>query len=267
MSDSKSYDKNTDSNRKFDKLNHIRKAQSASPSPIAHCPLPIDIIYEDNHLLAVEKPVNIPSQADESGDADMLTILKEDIKRRYNKPGNVYLGLVHRLDRPVGGVMVFAKTSKAASRLSGQVRGREFKKAYLAVVHGKLNRNSNCLVHYLVKDGSTNTVKAVAPSADGAKEAVLEYTVLEEVNGLSLIKVNLHTGRSHQIRVQFSSIGHPLYGDQKYGPDVNKPGQQIALWSSIITCRHPVSKEEMTFQCSPPDIYPWNIFSKGKNII
>lgn len=218
------------------------------------------IIYEDNHLLVVEKPVNIPSQADETNDPDMLAILKEDIKVRYNKPGNVFLGLVHRLDRPVGGAMVFARTSKAASRLSEQVRSRGLKKVYLAVVHGSPAQKSARLEHFLLKDSSSNTVKAVDRSVEGSKEAILDYTVLENTGNLSLVRINLHTGRSHQIRVQFSTIGHPLYGDQKYGSRLNKPGRQLALWSHEISCQHPTRQEKMTFLSSPPDSVPWNLF-------
>lgn len=225
--------------------------------------LNIRVIYEDNHLLVVEKPVNISSQEDETKDPDMLTLLKEDLKVRHNKPGNVFLGLVHRLDRPVGGVMVFAKTSKAASRLSEQIRNKEFKKIYKAAVHGQLKKDEGTLEHFLLKDPKTNTVKAVHPSIEGAKEAVLDYSVIGYAGELSLVKVNLHTGRSHQIRVQFSAIGHPLYGDQKYGPLLTKPGQQIALWSTQITCKHPTRDEEMIFECDPPSVEPWNRFTAG----
>lgn len=222
----------------------------------------IKIIYEDNHLLVVEKPVNIPTQKDESNDEDLLTLLKEDIKIRYDKPGNVYLGLVHRLDRPVGGVMVFARTSKAASRLSDQIRKREFQKTYLAVVHGQPDRKEDTLRHYLLKDSAQNIVHTVDKSVGGAKEAVLDYTMLESIEGFSLVRVKLHTGRSHQIRVQFSAIGHPLYGDQKYGTGLNKPGQQLALWSSEIILMHPTTREELTFRSSPPDTFPWDCFKR-----
>ncbi|WP_107690354.1 RluA family pseudouridine synthase [Coprothermobacter proteolyticus] len=222
----------------------------------------IDIIFEDNHLLVVKKPVNIPTQKDKSNDSDMLTLLKEDIKKRYNKPGNVYLGLVHRLDRPVGGVMVFAKTSKAASRLSDQVRTRQFKKIYLAVVHGILDKLEGRLENYLLKDTRNNTVSVVKEDTPGGKLAVLDYKVEGIYNGFSLVKVSLHTGRPHQIRVQLANIGHPLYGDQKYGHGVNKPGQQIALWSSEIAFVHPVLKQEMIFSCEPPEVEPWTWFNR-----
>lgn len=223
----------------------------------------IKIIHEDNHILVVEKPVNIPTQEDQTGDADLLGILKEDIKQRHHKPGNVYLGLVHRLDRPVGGIMVFARTSKAASRLSEQIRSRGFEKTYLAVVRGRLEKSKAELRHYLLKDKKTNLVSVVNGSIEGAKEAVLDYEVLDSKDGLSLVKVNLRTGRSHQIRVQFSTIGHPLYGDQKYGAEVNKPGEQIALWSAQIAFSHPTTREELVFESRPPDAYPWSLFDSN----
>ncbi|WP_024831805.1 RluA family pseudouridine synthase [Ruminiclostridium josui] len=218
------------------------------------------IIYEDNHLLVVEKPVNIPVQADNTKDIDMLTLLKQYLKEKYNKPGEVYLGLVHRLDRPVGGVMVFAKTSKSASRLSEQVRTRIFKKVYLAVVRGVPKEQKTKLRNFLVKDSSKNMVYVVKEGTRDAKEAVLEYEVLKSNGELSLIKVKLHTGRPHQIRVQLSHLGYPLYGDQRYGASVNKPGQQIALWASSLTLEHPTKKEEMTFNCELPKTEPWNRF-------
>lgn len=224
---------------------------------------PVPVLYEDNHLLVVVKPVNMPTQEDESGDRDLLSLLKDDIKKRYHKPGNVFLGLVHRLDRPVGGVMVFAKTSKAASRLSDMVRTRHFQKTYLAVVRGKPKEPQQRLVHYLVKDARTNTVFSVSKNDRGAKEAVLDYTILGSADGLSLARIHLHTGRPHQIRVQFASIGCPLYGDQKYGADVNKPGQQIALWAVRLAFEHPVGREMLSFTSPPPNVYPWNLWNCG----
>jgi len=230
----------------------------------------VKVLYEDNHLLVVEKPVNMLTQGDATGDADLLSVLKQYIKEKYNKPGNVYLGLVHRLDRPVGGVMVFARTSKAASRLSDQVRRGTFKKVYLAVVRGKPPKSGR-LQHYLCKDSATNTVRCFVAPREGAKEAILEYEVLESLAAsenadvLSLVKVNLITGRPHQIRAQFSFEGFPLYGDQKYGKEVNKPGQQLALWSTEIKLVHPTLKEDMVFRSFPPDCYPWNQFKILEN--
>ncbi|KXH81961.1 RluA family pseudouridine synthase [Sporosarcina sp. HYO08] len=221
----------------------------------------INILYEDNHLLVVEKPVNIPVQADDSKDQDMLTILKEDLKVRYNKPGNVYLGLVHRLDRPVGGVMVFAKTSKAASRLSDVIRKNELERKYVAVVRGVPKQKKAQLTHYLFKDTKKNQVFAVAQNDKRGKKAILDYEMIDTDGELSLLSVHLHTGRSHQIRVQLSTSGFPLYGDQKYGQHVNKPGQQIALWAHTLSFPHPTTKEIITVQSFPPKEYPWDLWT------
>ncbi len=219
----------------------------------------IDVIYEDNHLLVVNKPINIPVQEDESKDKDLLNMLKDYIKEKYNKPGNVYLGLVHRLDRPVGGVMVFAKTSKCASRLSEQIRNKEFNKIYNAVVIGEINE-SGVLVDKLLKDEKTNIVKV----DDRGKEAILEYKRIKCIDNLSLIEVKLKTGRSHQIRVQLANLGFPLYGDQKYNKDA-KVGEQIALFSKKISFAHPITKEIMNFEIELPNKYPFKIFKGEKN--
>jgi 23S rRNA pseudouridine1911/1915/1917 synthase len=218
----------------------------------------VRLIFEDNHLLVAEKPVNLLSQPDRTGDPDMLSLLKEDIKKRHDKPGNVYLGLVHRLDRPVGGVMVFARTSKAAARLSAQLRDGTFLKNYLAVVRGKLSPAAGRLSHFLVKDNAVNRVF----SAEDGSEALLDYRLLESSQGLSLVSIRLLTGRSHQIRVQMSLAGCPLYGDQKYGSKVNKHGEQLALWAVGLTFTHPVTKELLAFNSTPPAIYPWGLFNQ-----
>lgn len=213
----------------------------------------INILYEDNHIIVVEKPVNVPMQEDSSKDLDLLSMVKEYIKEKYDKPGNVYLGLVHRLDRPVGGVCVFAKTSKAASRLSEQIQKKQFKKEYLAVVKNDELPLKGRLEDYLLKDSKTNMVKV----DKNGKYACLDYEVIKTCEDLALVHVNLHTGRSHQIRVQFSNRGWPLYGDQRYNKNAVK-GQQIALWSYRLTLFHPTLKTEMTFQ-SDIDRYPFNI--------
>lgn len=220
----------------------------------------IPVLYEDNHVLVVLKPVNMPVQEDESKDPDLLSVLKEDVKQRYNKPGNVYLGLVHRLDRPVGGVMVFARTSKAASRLSDAVRTRSIEKTYTAVIHGRMKSPQGKLTDYLLKDERTNMVSVVPKTKSGAKEAILEYETLGYAEGFSLVRIHLHTGRPHQIRVQFASRGCPLYGDQRYGAAVNKPGQQIALWATELTFAHPTTKEELRFRSETPAEFPWLLF-------
>lgn len=215
----------------------------------------INIIYEDNHLLVVEKPVNIPVQEDNSNDLDFLTMLKSFIKKRDNKPGNVYLGLVHRLDRPVGGIMVFAKTSKCASRLSEQVRNRTLKKEYYAVVENKLEHRGT-FKDYLLKDTKNNIVKV----DKNGKEAILDYELIDYKDNLSLVKINLQTGRSHQIRVQFSSRNYPLYGDQKYNKNA-KVGEQIALFAKSLELIHPITKELIKLSLELKNKYPWNIFN------
>ncbi len=219
----------------------------------------LKVLYEDNHIIAVEKEPNIPSQADKTEDLDMLTIIKKYLKEKYNKPGNVYLGLVHRLDRPVGGVMIFAKTSKSASRLSNQVREKIFKKKYLAVVDGKFEHKEGTLEDYLYKDERNNMSKVVKPEKKNAKFAKLDYEVLayNEAKKLSLVKVNLHTGRHHQIRVQLANAGHSIFGDQKYG--TRGKGKQIALWAYELTIQHPISKKEITFKCLPESNGTWCI--------
>ena len=225
----------------------------------------LKVIYEDNHIIVVEKIPNIPSQADKTGDTDMLSLVKSYIKEKYNKPGNVYLGLVHRLDRPVGGIMIFAKTSKAASRLSNQVREKIFKKKYLAVVEGKFEKEEGTLENYLAKNTKTNTSKIVNKSNKEAKLAKLDYKVLsyDKQENLSLVEVNLHTGRHHQIRVQLANIGHSLYGDQKYG--TRGKGKQIALWAYKLTIEHPITKEKMTFEDLPEPIGTWCILKNYNN--
>lgn len=219
----------------------------------------LNVIYEDNHIIVVEKMVNIPSQGDKTGDVDMLSIIRDYLKEKYQKPGNVYLGLIHRLDRPVGGVMVFAKTSKAAARLSEQVREKAFQKEYLVVVNGKMKSQKGEWKDWLFKNERANMSKVVPEGTKNAKQASLEYEVLkynEEIN-LSVVRVKLHTGRHHQIRVQFSSRGHSIYGDQKYGGRGH--GKQIALWAYRLTIFHPITKEEMTFQVLPEINGTWKI--------
>jgi 23S rRNA pseudouridine1911/1915/1917 synthase len=222
----------------------------------------IPVLYEDNHILVVVKPVNMPTQEDDSRDPDLLNTLKAELKARHQKTGNVYLGLVHRLDRPVGGVMVFAKTSKAASRLSEEVRTRHLDKTYVAVVHGKPMKPEDTLINWLLKDTNNNTVHVVKAGTPGAKEAILDYQTLGSSEGLSLIRVKLHTGRSHQIRVQLAAAGCPLYGDQRYGSGLNKPGQQLALWSTQLVLLHPTLKEQVRFSSLPPEQHPWLLWSE-----
>ena len=203
----------------------------------------INILYEDNHLLVVEKKVGVLSQSDGSNTYDMLTILKKYLKEKYHKPGNVYLGLVHRLDKNVGGVMVFAKTSKAASRLSEQIRNRDFKKTYLAVCKGIIESDGK-YQDYLKR---VEYRSEVTNSKDG-KIAKLSYQVIKVKNNNTLLKINLETGRHHQIRVQFAYHNHPLLGDEKYGSKGRYP---LALYAYRLEFTHPTTKERLNFSLIP----------------
>ena len=219
----------------------------------------IPVLYEDNHLLAVVKPPNLPVQADSSGDDDLLSILKRYIGNKYQKPGNVYLGLVHRLDRPVGGVMVFARTSKAAARLSAAFAAHAQDKRYLAVLQGELSEERS-LADWLKKDGATGMVRVVREGEAGAKPARLDTRPLARRDGLTLAEVTLYTGRAHQIRVQHAHAGLPLWGDARYGG--GRPGQQIALWAASLALEHPTRHEGLRFAAPPPDAGAWRMFSE-----
>ena len=217
-----------------------------------------DILYEDNHVIVILKKAGIPSQADKSGDIDALSMVKEYIKEKYNKAGNVYVGLVHRLDRMTSGIMVFAKTSKGASRLSENIRNGDFKKEYLACVEGKLELSlTTTLKDYIVKDERNNLSKIVKSTHKGAKEALLEYTVIGHTvykdKTYSYVKIKLYTGRHHQIRVQFSNMGHPLYGDIKYG---GKSGD-LALFAYKLSTYHPTKDELLEFVHYPEKLGIW----------
>ena len=209
-----------------------------------------EIIYEDNHLLVAVKPPNQLTQGDETGDLALLDELKSYIKIKYQKPGEVYLGLVHRLDRPVGGLVAFARTSKAASRLSEQLRSHAMHRDYLAVVE-----NSDALAdegklhHWLMKDEASGNVRTAKPGTQGAQEAKLSYRVLARKDATALVHVVLETGRKHQIRVQFAASGHPLVYDMRYGH--GEKGKSIALWGAMLTLTHPTLKESMTFTSIP----------------
>ena len=215
------------------------------------------VLYEDNHVIVVVKEKNVLSQADNTHDIDMLTIIKKYLKEKYNKPGNVYLGLVHRLDRPVSGIMVFAKTSKAASRLSDQVRKKEIKKTYMAVVKGIIKKNEDTFVDYLLKLDNGNTI---VTTKEKGKESVLTYKVLKRnyEKNETLVSIDLKTGRHHQIRGQFASRGYPLCGDQRYG---KSDKTQIALCAYKLEFIHPTTKQLMKFEIEKPlDTY-WTDFT------
>lgn len=215
----------------------------------------LNILYEDNHIIVVVKPFNVLSQGDSTGDFSIMDMIKQYIKEKYHKPGNVYLGLVHRLDRPVGGVMVFAKSSKAASRLCKEFQNHSIVKKYLAIVHGKFSEKSGKYIDFIKKSDDGKSII----SEDG-KEAILEYTVLayDLAHDCSLVSIDLKTGRHHQIRIQFASHNHYLIGDQRYGILDKK---QIHLFAYYLSFTHPVTKEVMKFTYFPEYKDYWKLFN------
>lgn len=226
----------------------------------------ISPIYEDNHIIAAIKPANIPVQGDITGDVSFFDNIKDYIKIKYNKKGNVFLGLVHRLDRPVSGVIVFAKTSKAAARLSEYIRERKFEKKYYAVVNGILLDKEAELENYLIKKKNKlgNIAQVVFKNTKNAKIAKLKYNVLKEdiTKNLSLLNIELETGRFHQIRVQLSNIGHAIYGDRKYGSYIkyDRDDVPLALFAKSLKFPHPTKDEEVYIEAELPSFSPWNIF-------
>ena len=221
-----------------------------------------DVVYEDNQVLVAVKPPNMLSQADRTGDTDILTLMKEYVKVKYNKPGRVYLGLVHRMDRPVGGLMVFARTSKAASRLSAQLKTHEMGREYLCVVTGEVE-DSFTLNDYLIKDERLNKVTVCEADVKGAQLAVLHGKCIARRDGTALCAIRLETGRNHQILVQMAEYGAPLWGDNRYGKGI--PGQQIALWGYKLSFEHPTTHEEMTFYDTPYGSI-WGVYSDLLNM-
>ncbi len=212
----------------------------------------LEILYEDNHLLVVVKPIGVLSQADGSNTPDMVTLLKDYVKKKYCKPGNVYIGLVHRLDKEVGGVMVFARTSKAASRLSEQIRNHQFSKVYWAICFGHLPKEGT-LINYIKREA----YKSVISTEKDGKIGKLYYQVKKETKSHSLVEITLETGRHHQIRLQFSNIGHSLLGDKRYGEKGKYP---LALYAVLLRFSHPTTKETLEFSVSPPKEGYWQEF-------
>ncbi|AUJ49180.1 RNA pseudouridine synthase [Brachyspira hyodysenteriae] len=227
----------------------------------------INPIYEDNHIIVAVKPPNIPTQGDITGDVSFFENIKDYIKIKYNKKGNVFLGLVHRLDRPVSGIIVFAKTSKAASRLSEAIRDRKFEKTYYAVVNGILLEKEAKLENYLIKKTNKlgNIAQVVFENTKNAKIAKLKYNVIKEdvIKNLSLLRVELETGRFHQIRVQLANIGHVIYGDRKYGSYIkyDRNDVPLALFAKSLRFPHPTRDEEIYVEADLPSYNPWNIFN------
>lgn len=213
------------------------------------------VLYEDNHLLVVDKPAGLPTMGVADDRPSVLSAARDYIKRKYGKPGNVYLGVVSRLDAPVTGVLVIARTSKAAKRLTEAFRSRAVEKSYLALVEGHVNQRSARLEHYLRKDERHRRMHTTAATAEGAQRAVLQYEVIKELKNLSLVKLVLETGRKHQIRVQLSKIGHPIVGDRKYGA-TQTFATGIALHSHRLALEHPVRREWLELTAPLPAYWP-----------
>lgn len=218
----------------------------------------LTILYEDNHIIVVIKPYNVLSQGDSTGDISIMDMVKDYIKKKYHKPGNVYLGLVHRLDRPVGGIMVFARSSKAASRLCKVFQTHQIVKKYLAIVHGRLSDSRGTFVDKIEKGKDGNSF-----ISENGKKAILDYEVLgyNSSHDCSLVSIDLKTGRHHQIRIQFASRGHYLIGDQRYGVLDYK---QIHLFAYYLSFIHPVTKKMMEFQYFPKKENEWTLFQLEK---
>lgn len=223
----------------------------------------IPIVYEDDHLLLIDKPHEVLSQEDHTGDPDVVNLCKEYLRNKHARTANVFLGLVHRLDRPVGGLMLLAKTSKAAHHLSRQMRDRLIQKTYRAVTFGDPPANG-VLTHYLLKNRRTNVVETVSPENKQGKKAVLSFAKLQKSEELNLLSIHLQTGRPHQIRVQLSKVGYPVWGDYKYGIQQKPPGRTIALRAVELVLKHPTTQEEMRFELPPADAEPWNRFDYKK---
>ncbi|MEM1097096.1 MAG: RNA pseudouridine synthase [Bacteroidota bacterium] len=214
---------------------------------------PFEVLYEDNHLLVVNKPAGLVVQADQTGDQDLLALGKAYLKVKYDKPGAVFLALVHRLDRPASGVMVLARTSKAAARLTAQFKARTPQKRYVAIVEGTPPLSGKAL-DYLRK--RYPNVEVVKPDVKGAKRAVLRWTTRSTVGRLALVEVELETGRPHQIRVQLAHRGFPLLGDFRYGATQQLDGRNLALHCAAMTVEHPTRKERVTWAAPPPATWP-----------
>lgn len=218
----------------------------------------LQILHEDNHIIVINKRVGDIVQGDKTGDKPLSDIVKEYIKEKYNKPGDVFLGVVHRLDRPTTGIVVFARTSKALERLNKMFSERETQKTYWAVVKNRPTKNEDNLVHFLVRNEKNNTSKAHLKEVPNSKKASLDYTIIKELNNYFVLEINLHTGRHHQIRAQLSAIGCPIKGDLKYGFDRSNPDGGIHLHARKLSFIHPVTKEKMSLVAPTPSDAIWN---------
>lgn len=208
----------------------------------------MDIVYEDNHIIVVNKAVGEIVQGDKTGDKPLVDIVRDYIKEKYNKPGNVFCGVVHRIDRPVEGLVIFARTSKALERLNKMLRDGEIHKTYHALVEGRMDKEEDVLENYLVSDGRINKTFISKPNQPDAKLSKLSYRTIATGDRYSLLEIKLYTGRKHQIRAQLSAIGHPIKGDLKYGARRSNPNGGISLQSHRLEFVHPVSKEQIVLE-------------------
>jgi 23S rRNA pseudouridine1911/1915/1917 synthase len=218
----------------------------------------LQILHEDNHIIVVNKRVGDIVQGDKTGDKPLSDVVKEYIKDKYNKPGEVFLGVVHRLDRPTTGIVVFARTSKALTRMNELFSNRETQKTYWAVVKNKPSKNEDKLVHFIKRNEKNNTSKAHSNEVPDSKLASLDYKIIKELNNYFALEINLHTGRHHQIRAQLSAIGSPIKGDLKYGFDRSNPDGGIHLHARKLVFTHPVSKENLSIIAPVPDDVIWS---------
>ena len=217
----------------------------------------LQVLYEDNHIIIVNKRVGDIVQGDKTGDKPLSDVVKEYIKDKYNKPGEVFLGVVHRLDRPTTGIVVFARTSKALARLNELFKNRETQKTYWAVVKNRPPQDEGILVHYLKRNEKNNTSKAYAKEVPGSKKASLDYKIIKKLDNYFVLEINLHTGRHHQIRAQLAAMGCPIKGDLKYGADRSNPDGGIHLHARSLIFIHPVSKEALAVTAPVPDDVLW----------
>lgn len=218
----------------------------------------LQILHEDNHIIVVNKRVGDIVQGDKTGDKPLSEVVKEYIKEKYVKPGDVFLGVVHRLDRPTTGIVIFARTSKALERLNKMFSERETQKTYWAVVKNKPPKNQDTLIHFLKRNPQNNTSKAFNKEVPESKKASLEYKIIKELNNYFVLEINLHTGRHHQIRAQLTAIGCPIKGDLKYGFDRSNSDGGIHLHARKLSFVHPVSKENINIVAPVPNDPVWN---------
>ena len=222
------------------------------PNPIKN-----RVLYSDNHLIAVSKLAGEIVQGDKTGDAPLSNLLAEFLRTEFHKPGAAFIGVIHRIDRPVSGVVLFARTGKGLSRMNALFRDRKIKKTYLALVEGRIEKPQSSLIHYLSKNEEQNRSKASLKPADGLLRCELNYTVINHTDRYTLLEVEPITGRHHQIRVQLSAIGHPIRGDVKYGARRGNTDRSICLHAHSITFEHPVSHEVITIKCPVPSNEAW----------